>query len=622
MIAMKREQRISECRGDAASDPTSDVGTASLAAGIQQENSSGENHSGDIRSWLSSFACFLRQYGYDVTSGDTYRIFCMLSAMDSPDDFDDILSLFMAKTERQAEMLPYYRKKFDSTTERDIQKNQKDIEDIRHAQASEQSEYDRAINQIENEKKQAIEEAEENFRQSHIDSSNDILDLPLTDSDLSLVDASKRDMLAQFAAKTQPDSNADNVDPSDQTGQSDTNEQDSSHAESMRSSGTPSTQKTISLDDMKQALAEAMTSAMWNGDMDAVMRIDSSIKAIDAARQRISDMEEKLRKARQEASHSFDNKISDMKKQAADAVKARNKEIAERQKAIDAILAQEKKEAAEMCNPANGLLKVKDFSSSHRTEDIFSSVAQSIDSGTLGKNLSSLSDKEYRNIYNILRKNAVSLYTRMTRNIKAKFAPKLNIAQTIKMTCKTGGIPYSLIREKPKPSKAKMILVLDISGSCSSASKMMLTMMHAVSRVFPRGVKVYVFVNALYDVSDIMDTDDVYGAINKVFETVPTRGVYSAYDRPMRSLWEEHACEITKDTMCIFIGDARNNKNPSGEEYVKNIARKSKKSYWLNTEQRHKWDTGDSIAGTYAKYMQMVPVLTVGDIIEFIESMK
>ena len=53
----------------------------------------------------------------------------------------------------------------------------------------------------------------------------------------------------------------------------------------------------------------------------------------------------------------------------------------------------------------------------------------------------------------------------------------------------------------------------------------------------------------------------------------------------------------------IYIGDARNNKNASGEDYVKAIARKAKKAFWLNTEEVDKWNHGDSIMGVYAKYM-------------------
>ena len=64
--------------------------------------------------------------------------------------------------------------------------------------------------------------------------------------------------------------------------------------------------------------------------------------------------------------------------------------------------------------------------------------------------------------------------------------------------------------------------------------------------------------------------------------------------------------EVTGDSYVYFIGDARNNKNASGEDYVKAIARKAKKAFWLNTEPADKWNHGDSIMGTYSKYMTKI----------------
>ena len=64
--------------------------------------------------------------------------------------------------------------------------------------------------------------------------------------------------------------------------------------------------------------------------------------------------------------------------------------------------------------------------------------------------------------------------------------------------------------------------------------------------------------------------------------------------------------EVTGDSYVYFIGDARNNKNASGEDYVKALARKAKKAFWLNTEPADKWNHGDSIMGTYSKYMTKI----------------
>ena len=79
--------------------------------------------------------------------------------------------------------------------------------------------------------------------------------------------------------------------------------------------------------------------------------------------------------------------------------------------------------------------------------------------------------------------------------------------------------------------------------------------------------------------------------------------------------------KVTGDSYVYIIGDARNNKNRSGEEYVKAIARKAKKAFWLNTEEMSDWNTGDSIIGAYAKYMTKVAqTTTAAELLGFLES--
>ena len=70
--------------------------------------------------------------------------------------------------------------------------------------------------------------------------------------------------------------------------------------------------------------------------------------------------------------------------------------------------------------------------------------------------------------------------------------------------------------------------------------------------------------------------------------------------------------------MVIIIGDARNNKNPSAEEEFKNICRKAKSAYWLNTEERSKWNFQDSIASTYARYARMFQTTTINELMHFV----
>ena len=224
-------------------------------------------------------------------------------------------------------------------------------------------------------------------------------------------------------------------------------------------------------------------------------------------------------------------------------------------------------------------------------------------------------------IYYYIKKNLLKLKTRMTRNINTKEKQKIDIKATIQNACKTGGLPLVIHYEKPKANKTNLVLILDVSGSCKEASEMMLTFMYLLQSVFPGGCKTFAFVDSLYNISEIMKSEDIDQSVKNVLDVIPRRGVYSNYYKPLYSIWEENRNIITSDSIVIFMGDARNNKNPTGEEYVKNIARKAKKAYWLNTENFNEWGKADSLAFEYAKYFKMYEVLSAADLVNFINIM-
>ena len=238
------------------------------------------------------------------------------------------------------------------------------------------------------------------------------------------------------------------------------------------------------------------------------------------------------------------------------------------------------------------------------------------------KEFNSLSPQQQKEIYQYIRKNALSFKTRLGRYLRTGFHPQVDMMATIQEACRYG-YPMKIINEAQKRSRPSLVLILDVSGSCKHASKMMLLFMHVLKDVFPGGCKVYAFTNKLYDISEALEIRNAEKAINTVLNSIPRSGAYSNYHRPLKEIWEKHHPEIKKDSMVIFMGDARNNKNPSGEEYLKNIVRRSgsRHAYWLNTDNINKWDQGDSIASTYAAYMPMLEVRTPEQLIRFIENL-
>lgn len=229
-----------------------------------------------------------------------------------------------------------------------------------------------------------------------------------------------------------------------------------------------------------------------------------------------------------------------------------------------------------------------------------------------------LSSSQRRQIADFIRDNVLRFRTRLTRNLQTLREGALDLRETIRAACRTGGVPLSLIRRKKRPGRADLVLILDVSGSCQSASAMMLTFFYYLQQAFPNGCRAFAFVNSLYDISPVLGAGEIEKALPKVLSMIPRRGVYSDYSRPLHSLWTEHRQIFRKDTIVIFAGDARNNRNPSFSEDLKNICRRVRYAYWLNTEEEAMWGQGDSAAKACMQILPMREVVNSRQLIGFL----
>lgn len=352
---------------------------------------------------------------------------------------------------------------------------------------------------------------------------------------------------------------------------------------------------------------------------DIVTKMEKAVKKSNEGKQGAYDAIEKARK-------------SALSKIQAEADRAKNEQreiqimLDSKLKEMQRRAAKDKVELEKLENASNNGMKniVKDKATQHRKDFVGAKNAvQTTDSAApecIDKKFKQLSDKEKADIYNYIKKNLLKFKTKMNRNINTLSKIQINMQETIKNACKTGGIPLQLAFNKPTRSKSDLMLILDVSGSCKEASEMMLTFMYMLKDLFPRGCKTYAFIDNLYDVSAIMESENLEKTIETVLSSIPRN--YSNYYRPLKSMWLEHRKDITKNSMVVFIGDARNNQNPHGTEYLKDISRKAKSCYWLNTETMDKWGHADSLAYEYAEYAKMYETTTVRDIIDVLNEMK
>lgn len=365
----------------------------------------------------------------------------------------------------------------------------------------------------------------------------------------------------------------------------------------------------------RQEIMKRAEAAMLSGDARGFRAMKQILDAMTSLQEAACSQLTVLQKKMQDVEKKYEQE----QKKIQSGLKKQEAEIQKVQQEIDRIAG----DLQEMA-PASWKLTIKSGSSVHRSafQNTGGSVQLYRDSqepACAGKLFDQLSDAERQEIREYLKQNILRFQTRLTRHLDEMDHSAIDIGETVRNACRTGGIPMLLHYRKPKPGKTDLMLVLDVSGSCKEASEMMLTFMYMLRTAFPQGCSAFAFVNSLYDISKLMDVrDNIDNAISQVMQTIPTRGVYSDYSRPIRTLKRDYSAKITKNTILIFMGDARNNRNEPCYAELKFLCRKAKRAYWLNTETRDLWGQGDSVAPGYAQCTAMLEAINVAELTAFI----
>lgn len=239
----------------------------------------------------------------------------------------------------------------------------------------------------------------------------------------------------------------------------------------------------------------------------------------------------------------------------------------------------------------------------------------------LSEPITQLSSSQMQMVSAYIRTNARAFRQTLRRNSSTPVKRRIDMRVTMRYATKTGGEPMSIKYKKPIKSHAKIVCLVDISGSCRQAASVALYFMALMDEAFPGGVHKFAFVNHLIPVDRYFVYQSASDAVQAVNANVPSRGIYSDYGATLHALREDYASLFGKDTTLIVIGDARNNKHNNHQEDVRFFCEKSRRVFWLNPDNPSKWGRGDSEASEYQKEgVDMRHIATVGDLLKFLST--
>lgn len=247
-------------------------------------------------------------------------------------------------------------------------------------------------------------------------------------------------------------------------------------------------------------------------------------------------------------------------------------------------------------NKAVEKVKVKLLAKNHRQELEGKGAVIELLKNT-DRTVTALSKEEYASLIYYIKANASKFRTKIGSSMKKAKNKQFDYKKTLEQSVKYNGIPLKLYYKKPIVKKFKLFVVLDVSGSVSKYLKVLSAFLFELNTVFNGGIEVYGFVSDLLDFTDEFKKNSLDEAVQC---TLGHRG-YSNYYKALTDFYSECYQRVDKDSIILYFGDARNNKNQSGEELLYNINKRAKYSVWLNPEPKSEWNTGDSVMDIYSR---------------------
>ncbi|MCC5947968.1 MAG: VWA domain-containing protein [Nitriliruptoraceae bacterium] len=198
---------------------------------------------------------------------------------------------------------------------------------------------------------------------------------------------------------------------------------------------------------------------------------------------------------------------------------------------------------------------------------------------------------------------------------------RLDVRRTVRRSLSTGGVPFEPTFKPRRPHKPELFVICDVSGSVASFARFTLMLVHALQEQFSK-VRSFAFIDTLDEVTALFDASDAGDAMKRMMSEADLVWLdgHSDYGHSFERFHAEHAADITPRSTVLILGDARNNYRQANSWVLQDLERRARHVYWLNPEPIQFWDTGDSIAGSYGRYVaEMVEVRNLKQLARFVE---
>jgi uncharacterized protein with von Willebrand factor type A (vWA) domain len=206
-------------------------------------------------------------------------------------------------------------------------------------------------------------------------------------------------------------------------------------------------------------------------------------------------------------------------------------------------------------------------------------------------------------MYRQIERLAIKLLTRRALRYRRARHGRIDLRGTVLRGLRSGTeIPFNLMHRRRKQTKLRLMVLCDVSGSVWQVSTFLLKLVRTLQAEFSQ-VRSLVFVNSIVEVTELIRRMRFPHDL-KNLRQYPQLNLFgfSDFGRAFYQFYRDYLDELTRETVVVILGDARNNAFDAQFWTLDEIRQRSRRILWLNPEPRRDWNTGDSIIGVYAPF--------------------
>jgi uncharacterized protein with von Willebrand factor type A (vWA) domain len=167
-------------------------------------------------------------------------------------------------------------------------------------------------------------------------------------------------------------------------------------------------------------------------------------------------------------------------------------------------------------------------------------------------------------------------------------------------------VPFALSYRRRPLGKLRIVVLCDVSGSVWHVSTFLLKLVHTLQAEFTQ-VRSLLFVNSIVEITSLfrhMRFPEDLDALRH-YPNLHLFG-YSDFGRAFYQFYRDLLGDLTRDTVLVILGDARNNAFDPQEWTLEEIQQRCRRLIWLNPEPRQEWNQDDSVMEVYAPFCDAV----------------